>query len=376
MSGGSSAKKGDVLLLVGTKKGAFILNSGQGRKNWTMTGPYSPGSEVFHLVYDQRDGGKVFAASNNMIWGPEIQFSDNMGRTWDSAETQPKFSGDGGPTVKNLWHVALGRDTEPGVLYAGVDPAALFKSEDGGNNWFEVAGLSNHPTHPQWQPGLGGLCLHSIVLDPERSERAWVGISAVGVFRTTDGGDSWQTMNQGVRADFLPDPFPEFGQCPHKVLLHKSQPDVLYQQNHCGVFRSDSGGESWTDITGDLPSRFGFVLGIHSQDPNTIFVLPEDEATVDQVGGGLRYVTGAQFRVFRSRNKGQDWTPMTQGLPQENAYIHVLREGMATDALNPCGIYIGTVAGQLWFSRNDGDRWELLIENLPPILSVEASIAV
>jgi len=251
MTSGSSAEKGDVLILLGTRKGGFILNNDQARKSWSMTGPYCRGSEVFHMVYDQREGGKVFAASNNMIWGPEIQFSDNLGRSWASSDTQPKFSGDGGPTVKNLWHVEPGRDAEPGVLYVGVDPAALFKSEDGGKNWFEVSGLSNHQTHGQWQPGLGGLCLHSIVLDPTNPERAWVGISAVGVFRTNDGGESWQTKNQGVRADFLPDPFPEFGQCPHKVLIHPSRPGVVYQQNHCGVFRSDSAGDIWADINGD-----------------------------------------------------------------------------------------------------------------------------
>ena len=172
----------------------------------------------------------------------------------------------------------------------------------------------------------------------------------------------------------MPDPFPEFGQCPHKVLIHKSQPEVVYQQNHCGVFHSDSAGDNWTDITGDLPSRFGFVLGIHSQDPETIYVLPEDEATVDRVGGGLRYVTGAKFRVFRSRNGGRDWTPLTKGLPQENAYTRVLREGMATDALDPCGIYLATATGQLWYSKNDGESWDLPWDNLPPILSVEASI--
>lgn len=372
----SRAKEGDVLILLGTKKGGFILCSDRARKNWDMTGPYCPGSEVFHMVYDHRKGGRVVAASNNMIWGPEIQYSDDLGGSWASAETQPKFSGDGGPTVKNLWHVEPGRAAEPGVLYVGVDPAALFKSEDGGKNWSEVSSLSGHATRPQWQPGLGGLCLHSIVLDPTNLDRAWVGISAVGVFRTTDGGESWHAKNRGVRADFLPDLFPEIGHCPHKVLIHKSRPEVIYQQNHCGVFRSDSAGDDWTDITGDLPSRFGFVLGIHSQDPDTIYVLPEDEASVDRVGGGLRYATGAQFRVFRSRNGGRDWTPLTKGLPQEDAYIHVLREGMAVDALDPCGIYLGTATGQLWYSRNEGESWELLIEYLPPILSVEASIAV
>ena len=240
--------------------------------------------------------------------------------------------------MDKLWHIEPGRDSQPGVVYVGVQPAALFKSEDSGATWNEVVSLTDHPSRGQWQPGLGGLCLHSIQLDPSREDRSWVGISAVGVFGTTDGEQSWTTMNQGVRADYLPDKFPDFGQCTHKLLLHKTKPNVLYQQNHCGVFRSDTFGESWTDITGDLPSRFGFVLGIHSQDPDTIYVLPEDEATEDQVGGGLRYVTHAKFRVFRSRNGGRDWEPLTNGLPQAHAYLHVMREGMTTDALDSCGV--------------------------------------
>ena len=211
-----------------------------------------------------------------------------------------------------------------------------------------------------------------MVLDPRDTDRAWVGMSADGVFGTSDGGGNWRTLNQGVRADFLPDPFPEFGQCTHKLLSPRSRPDVLYQQNHCGVFRSGNAGESWTDITGDLPSRFGFVIGINSQDPDTIYVLPEDEALGDQVGGGLRYVTDAKMRVFRSRNGGRDWEPMTKGLPQQNAYVHVLREGMTTDALDPCGIYQRTTTGQLFYSRDDGDNWELMLDTLPPILSLEA----
>ena len=215
------------------------------------------------------------------------------------------------------------------------------------------------------------MCLHSIVLDPADASRMWVGISAVGVFGTTDSGKSWETLNQGVRADFLPDRFPDFGQCPHKVLTHPSKPGLLYQQNHCGVYKSESAGEEWQDITEGLPSRFGFVLGLHSQDPDTLFVLPEDQVLGEDVGGGQRYVTEAKFRVYRSQNGGRDWEPLTQGLPQENAYLHVLREGMATDSLDDCGVYVGTTTGQLFYSRDNGDNWELLIERLPPTLSVE-----
>lgn len=252
----------------------------------------------------------------------------------------------------------------------------MFKSEDGGATWREVEGLSGHPSRESWQPGLGGLILHSIVLDPSEGDRMWVGISAVGVFGTNDGGGSWSTMNRGVRADFLPDRFPDFGQCPHKVVGHTSRPGVLYQQNHCGVYRTDSGGDDWLDITQDLPSRFGFVMGVHSSDPNTIYVLPEDRATGDQAGGEMHFVTDAKFRVYRSRNAGDDWEPLTNGLPQKNAYLHVMREGMATDGLNPCGIYIGTTTGQVFYSRDDGDSWEVLGDYLAPINSVECGVMV
>ena len=375
MNQGSSARKGDVLLLAGTRKGGFVLSSDGSRKEWRVSGPHLPGSEVFHLIYDPRGQGAVFAAVNHMVWGAGIQRSHDLGRSWLSSTEPPRISSREGATIKNLWHIEPGRESEPGAVYAGVDPAALFKSEDGGATWLEVAGLSNHPSREKWEPGLGGLCLHSIVLDPYDRDRMWVGISAVGVFGTSDGGETWQTMNQGVRADFLPDRYPEFGQCPHKVLAHRARPDVLYQQNHCGVYRSDSGGSEWEDITQGLPSQFGFVLGLHSQDPDTIYVLPEDQVLGEDVGGGLRYVTGAMFRVFRSRNGGREWQPLTRGLPQKDAYLHVLREGMATDSLDPCGIYVGTTTGQIYYSRDGGDNWELLLDHLPPILSLECGIA-
>ena len=261
-----------------------------------------------------------------MAWGPQVHLSDDLGGTWSSSIAQPRFSGETDRVVDRLWHIEPGRESEPGALYLGVQPADLFRSGDRGDTWNEVEGHSAHPSRDQWQPGLGGLCLHSMVLDPRGTDRFWVGISSVGVFGASDGGGNWQTMNQGVRADFLPDPFPEFGQCTHKLLSPKSRPGMLYQQNHCGVFRSDSAGEIWVDITGGLPSRFGFVLGLHSQDPDTIYVLPEDEALGDQVGGGLRYVTDAKMRVFRSRNAGRDWEPMTKGLPQQPISTTCARE--------------------------------------------------
>jgi hypothetical protein len=372
---GIAANKGDVLLMVGTKKGSFILASDPTRRKWNMSGPFNQGAEVFHMAYDHRNGGRVLSAANYMIWRPQLEYTDDLGGTWTQAQEQPRFSGGGDLTVGRLWHIEPGRDSEPGVLYAGVEPAALFKSKDGGNSWQEVPGLSNHPTRDQWHPGNGGLCLHSIVLDPQDASRMWVAASAVGVFGTTDAGESWTPMNKGLRADFNPpDRFPEIGNCPHKMLSPGSPASLMYQQNHCGVFRSDSAGAGWQDITEGLPSRFGFVLALHSQDPKTLYVLPEDQALGEDVGGGLRYVTEARCRVYRSRNGGDDWEPLSKGLPQQNAYLHALREGMTTDSLDPCGIYFGTTNGQIFYSRDDGDSWELLVEYLPPINSVSCAM--
>ncbi|MCI0841939.1 MAG: exo-alpha-sialidase [Chloroflexi bacterium] len=369
------SKAGNVVLLVGTRKGAFIFSSNDARKDWDMTGPHIPGGNVFHMTYDPRGDGRTLAAVNDGWFGPEIQFTDDLGQTWERPEIQPGFATRDDMTVKNIWHVQPGRDNEPGVLYAGVDPASLFRSDDHGLTWHEVESLANHPTREQWQPGLGGLCLHSVVLDHSNARRMWVGVSAVGVFRTDDGGESWHLKNSGVRADFMPERFPEFGQCPHKVLKHAARADLLYQQNHCGVFRTDDAGDTWQDITEGLPSRFGFVLGLHSKDPDTLYVISEDNVMADgEVGGGYRIVSEAKFRVFRSRNGGADWTPMTKGLPQRNAFLHCMREGMATDPFESCGIYVGTTTGQIFYSRDDGDSWEMMVDNLPPINSVECAV--
>ena len=371
------ANRGDVLLMVGTRKGAFFLTADAARKSWTLSGPHHDGSDVFDLAYDDREGGTIFAAINSPIWGPEVQRSDDQGATWQKSVQNPAFPSERGDSVEQVWHIKPGRTSEPGVVYAGVSPAALFKSSDGGETWGEVVPLSEHPTRPMWQPGFGGMCRHSIVLDPADNDRMWVGMSAVGVFGTEDGGASWSMMNAGVRADFAPDPFPEFGQCTHKMLSHPSMPGRLYQQNHCGFYRSDDGGRRWLDLSKGLPSRFGMVMGTHSTDPDTVYVVPEDKAVKEgEVGGGVRYVTDAKLRVYRSRNAGEDWEPLTNGLPQRNAYLHVMREGMATDSLEECGIYVGTTTGQIFYSRNDGDTWELLIDYLPPINSVDCGTVV
>ena len=373
---GVEANRGDIILMVGTRKGAFLLTSDKARRSWTVSGPHHAGIDIYHMAYDDREEGTTFVAINDPVWGPEIQRSDDLGATWQKAARNPRFAEGRNDSVDKIWHIEPGRPIEPGVIYAGVSPAALFKSADGGDTWSEVESLSAHPTHELWEPGFGGLCLHSMALDPTNVCRMWVGISSVGVFGTQDGGKKWSTMNAGVRADFLPDPFPEFGQCPHKMLAHPSMPERLYQQNHCGFFRSDDAGRQWLDLSEGLPSPFGFVVGTHSTDPDTIFVVPEDKALHGEEGGGLRYVTDAKFRVYRSRNAGEDWEPLTNGLPQRNAYLHVMRAGMATDSVEECGVYVGTTTGQIFYSRDDGDTWELLIGYLPPINSVDCGTVV
>ena len=371
----AGVKSGDVVVMVGTRKGGFILSSDRTRRDWLLSGPFNDHGDVFHMVYDSRNGGTVVSAVNSMFWGANVQLSHDWGATWLDAEQNPRMSDGSDRTLERLWHVEPGRNNEPGVMYAGGAPASLFRSMDWGNTWEQWSTLTLHPTRNFWEPGLGGLCLHSMVLDPRSTARMWVGISAVGVMTTEDAGESWDPVNNGVRADFLPDPFPKFGQCTHKLLSPASMPDRLYQQNHCGFFRSDDGGTKWLDLSDGLPSRFGFVVGLHPDDPDTIYVLPEDKSTIEAVGGEVRYVSDARMRVFRSRNAGADWEPLTNGLPQQNAYLHVMREGMATDTLDPCGIYIGTSAGQVFYSRDDGDSWELMIDYLPPINSIEVALA-
>lgn len=363
-----------VVLMVGTHKAAFLFTSDLSRRKWRMHGPYlTSDSSIFHMAYDPRED-TVFAAVNRTVWGPEVQRTRDLGNTWSASKNEPRFTAGSGETVKRVWHIEPGRPWEPGVLYAGVEPAALFKSEDNGETWQEMKTLSSHPTRSQWQPGFGGLCLHSIALDPMRRERMYVGISAVGVFRTDDGGESWLTMNRGVHAFFMPNPLPEFGQCVHKMYMAPGLADRLYQQNHCGVYRTDSAGAAWNDISAGLPSRFGFVLGLHPRDPKTLYVVPEDNATGTEVGGSNRVVTDNKMRVFRSRDAGATWQPLTKGLPQNNAFLHLLREGMSVDSCDPCGVYFGTTTGQLYYSRDEGDSWELLADHLPPINSIGVAV--
>lgn len=366
---------GAVALLVGTRKGAFIATSDEGRVDWSISDIHIPGSDVFHLAYDAREG-VLYAAANSVVFGPEIQRSRDLGATWEQCKEQPRFPSGAGLSVSRVWHVLPGRESEPGVVYAGVEPAALFRSEDGGDSWTDVPALTKHPTRDRWQAGAGGLILHSIVLDSRRAERMWIAISAAGVFRTEDGGRTWAPTNKNVRADFSPDRFPELGQCPHKLLGGAYGPDLLYQQNHCGVYRSEDGADSWEDISDGLPSRWSLPLALHPRDPNTLYVLPEDRALGNEVGGGHRYVTDGLFRVFRSRDGGQSWESVSKGLPDRKVYLHCMREGMATDGFDPAGVYVGTTSGQVFFSRNEGDSWDLLVDSLPPINSVDTAMLI
>lgn len=353
------------LLVVGTKKGLFLLASPD-RTRWELTGPFQTGREINHAIYDVRTG-TIFATVNDAWFGCEISRSTDFGKSWQIARQNPAFAADSHYQLERIWHIEPGRLREPKVLYAGVAPAALFQSRDGGETWSEVASLTNHPSRSRWQPGAGGLCLHSIAVDPAKQNRMFVGISAVGVFRTDDGGETWQPANKGTRAEFLPEKFPEFGQCVHKLLLAGDNGLLLFQQNHCGVYRSRNAGADWTEITAGLPSDFGFPLAIHPHQPETLYVIPLQ-------GAEFRCPPGGKLCVYRSGNGGESWEPLDKGLPQRDAYVGVYRESMATDSLDPAGVYFGTNTGKLFGSNDQGDSWRVIADNLPPIYSVSAAV--
>jgi photosystem II stability/assembly factor-like uncharacterized protein len=353
-----------LLLMAGTKKGLFLFTSAD-RHQWTATGPFQPGREVNHAVMDSRSG-RIFATANDSWFGCEIVSSADLGANWVSAKQNPKFPEDSGKKIDRIWHIEPARASEPGVLYAGVAPAALFRSHDDGQTWNEVNTLTEHPTRPHWHPGAGGLCLHSIVIDHANARRMFVGISAVGVFRTEDGGGAWETANRGTRAEFLPDKLPEYGQCVHKLLMTGGGAPVLYQQNHCGVYRSADGGRAWSEITKGLPSDFGFPLALHPRQPATLYVLPLQ-------GAEFRAPPERKLRVFRSRDSGESWSALGRGLPQGNFFGGIYREGMAADSLDPAGIYFGTNNGKIFSSSDEGDSWRLLAEDLPPVYSISVA---
>lgn len=356
-----------VLLLVGTKRGLFVLHSDAERTRWTISEPKLVGREVYHAILDPRDGRTVWAASDHKVWGAHIHRSEDRGESWEVMEAAPHFAD--GRGLKAVWSITPGPATEPGTLYAGIEPAGMFVSKDAGRSWREVESLHTHPTASTWQAAGGALALHSIHVDPREPRRLYCALSAGGVYRSDDGGESWTPINRGVRADFLPTPYPEAGQCVHKLRLHPARPDRLYQQNHCGTYRSDDQGETWIEITDGLPSDFGYALALDPNDPDTVFVIPEESSH-------MRTTCGGRITVYRSSDAGARWVPMTRGLPQAHAYVTILREAMDTDALDPCGVYFGTSSGHLFASRDRGDRWELIAGFLPRILSVTAAVVV
>lgn len=361
----------DVLLLVGTMKGAFIIRSDSTRRDWEIGGPYFPGRAIYAMAYDDREGRKrLWSAVNSSYWGSYLSTSEDFGKTWTEPEAYGvKFPDTADNSVKQIWQIALGNEQEPNTLYCGVEPAALFRSDDAGESWSLVKGLYDHPHRPQWTPGGGGLCLHTILPDPGNKNRMHIAISTGGVYRTDDGGQNWQVRNQGVRAQFLPPDqwYPEFGQCVHKIVSHPSNPNRIFLQNHWGLYKSDDGGDSWHDIANGVPSDFGFAMEIDHNDPNSAFIVPLES---DE----FRCTPEAKLRVYRTRNAGESWEPLTNGLPQENAFETVLRDGMAGDKLNPTGIYFGTRNGKLFGSADAGESWSAITEGLPPIVCVKTAV--
>jgi hypothetical protein len=364
-----AGSKGDVVVLVGTQKGAFLVWSDAKRKKWRIDGPHFPGEAVFAMTLDQRGGRRrILAGTSTMHWGAVIRSSDDLGKSWTEPDRKNvKFPADSGLALTQIWQITPARASEPDVLYAGVEPAALFESRDAGETWSPVEGLLTHEHRAQWMPGGGGLCLHTIVVDPKDEKRMLVAISTGGVYRTDDGGRTWIPRNTGVRAEFLPNKQPEFGQCVHKVVHHPGRPERLFLQNHWGLYRSDDWGEKWTDIANGVPSDFGFAMAMHPSDQDTVYIVP---IKADM----FRVVPDAKMRVYRTRNAGKSWEPLTNGLPQENAYETVLRDGMATDSLKPAGVYVGTRSGKLYASANDGDDWMEIADALPSIACVKAAV--
>ena len=361
-------KRGDFLLLVGTTKGAFILRSNAQRTRWEVGGPYFHGQSVYSVAYDARVGRHRIWVSTSSYWGTLLRSSDDFGKTWTNPPQAPiRFPADTGVSLNNIWQITLGRPDEPDVLYCGVEPAALFQTLDGGQTWSLVRGLFDHPHRPRWLPGNGGLSLHTIVLDPADRQRMYVAISSGGVYRTDDGGGTWTAQNRGIRATFMPNKYPEFGQCVHKIALHPSRPERLFLQNHWGLYRSDDRGENWTDIANGVPSDFGFVMLMHPRNPNCAYVIPVES---DE----FRCAVDGRLRVYRTRNAGASWEPLMRGLPQKGAYETVLRDAVTADSFDPTGIYFGTRSGQVFASRDEGKTWHKIIEGFPAVVCIRSAV--
>jgi photosystem II stability/assembly factor-like uncharacterized protein len=350
------------LLLVGTKRGLFIFETDDKRAAWRARGPYLAGREIYHAVFDPRDNS-IWAATDHAVWGAHIHRSFDLGENWETLDTAPHYPDERG--LKAIWFIASGHADTPQRIYAGIEPAGLFVSDDSGATWHTIATLNDHPTNTTWQPAGGGLALHSVIVDPHDPQRVYCALSAGGVYRSDDGGRSWHACNRGVRADFQPQRYPETGQCVHKLILHPAARDRLYQVNHCGVYRSDNRGDDWIEITGGLPSDFGYALAVDPHNADVLYVIPEESSH-------MRATVEGKLRVYRSGDAGSSWEALTRGLPQENAYVSILREGMTSDTSTPCGVYFGTSSGHLFASSNRGDDWSLIAGYLPRILCAVA----
>jgi photosystem II stability/assembly factor-like uncharacterized protein len=381
-----------VRVLVGTRKGAFALTSDGKRKRWKVSGPHFAGWEIYHVKGSPGDPNRIYASQTSAWFGQIIQRSDDGGKTWFQPGTptgEPTTTPDGMPKgesnkfvydgvpgthqwydgtqhpweFKRVWHLEPSL-TDPDTVYAGVEDAALFRTTDGGKSWHELSGLRKHDTGPKWQPGAGGMCLHTILLDPSNPQRMYIAISAAGAFRTDDDGKTWRPINRGLHSQYIPDPNAEVGHCVHRIAMHPSRPSTLFMQKHWDVMRTDDAGESWREVSGNLPTDFGFPIDVHAHEPETIYVVPIKSDSE-------HFPPDGKLRVFRSRAGGNEWETLTKGLPQRNCYVNVLRDAMSVDSLDPCGIYFGTTGGQVYASVDAGDSWAPIVRDLPAVLSVE-----
>ncbi len=363
-----------VRVLVGTRKGAFILTADGKRERWEVSGPHFAGWELYHINGSSVDPNRLYAAQSTGWFGQLIQRSDDGGATWEPVGNAFVYDGvpgthqwyDGTPhpwEFKRVWHL-MPSPTDSDTVYAGVEDAALFRSVDAGQTWQELSGLRLHGSGSRWQPGAGGLCLHTILFDPRDPRRMFIAISAAGAFRSDDDGASWHPINRGLKSDYIPDPDADVGHCVHKIAMHPARPDVLYMQKHWDIMRSDDAGASWHEVSGNLPSDFGFPIAVHAHEPDTIYVVPIKSDSE-------HFPPEAKLRVYRSRSGGNEWEALTNGLPQRDCYVNVLRDALAVDALDPCGVYVGTTGGQVYASADSGDTWVSIVRDLPSVLSVE-----
>jgi photosystem II stability/assembly factor-like uncharacterized protein len=363
-----------VRLLVGTRKGAFILTSDGKRAKWDIRGPHFAGWEMYHLKGSPADPNRLYASQSTGWFGQLIQRSNDGGKTWEPVGNKFVYEGtpgthmwyDGTPhpwKFARVWHLEPSL-TDPDTVYAGVEDAALFRTTDGGKDWEELPGLRCHDSGPSWHPGGGGMCLHTIILDPHHRDRIFIAISAAGAFRSDDAGKTWKPINRGLKSEGIPNPNAEVGHCVHRISMHPSRPDVLFMQKHWDVMRSDNAGDSWTEVSGNLPTDFGFPIDVHAHEPETIYVVPiKSDSEHFPIDGKLG--------VYRSKTGGNEWEPLTKGLPQRDCYVNVLRDAMAVDSLDSCGVYFGTTGGQVYASADSGDSWTAIVHDLPAVLSVE-----